>query len=519
VTCIPLLALILALGQTSDAPAVAPQATLQRISSLLEAQNVDAARQEVLAALKTYPRDAVLHNLAGVIEAERGEPADAESQFQTAIRLSPSLASAYENLGRLYQERSASDASAADKALKTYAALLAIDSLNPEALYQSAVLLANQGRFQESGTLVARLPEDVRNRPQVLALIATDAGGVGHLAAAIAAVRTLATHPDLSAPDVAGLLPALDHLKDDAVAGQLLEALDARHLADGPALQRLGEIYLRHDRLADARAMLERASAAGVPAVPVLLDLARAADKLGDHQGALGYLAHARQLDPSNARVHFMFGMICVEMDLVREAYESLKQAVTLAPDNALVNYAMGAVSMHRHEPAEALPYFEKYVQLTPDDPRGRFALGVARFTAGEVDDAAKDLHEAAQHEQTAGGAHYYLARIARQANDLDTARREIQESLRVVPDYPDAWAESGLIETRAGNYDAARQALDKALALDPENYLATVNLTTLYTRTKDPRREAQAAKLAALQQKREERAQDFLRIIQVVPE
>jgi len=127
-------------------------------------------------------------------------------------------------------------------------------------------------------------------------------------------------------------------------------------------------------------------------------------------------------------------------------------------------------------------------------------------------------LHEAARHEQTAGGAHYYLARIARQANDLDNGRREINESLRLVPDFADGWAEAGLIETRAGNYDQAQKALDRALQLDPENYLATVNLTALYTRTRDPRREAQAAKLAALQQKREERAQDFLRIIEVAP-
>ena len=64
----------------------------------------------------------------------------------------------------------------------------------------------------------------------------------------------------------------------------------------------------------------------------------------------------------------------------------------------------------------------------------------------------------------------------------------------------------------------AALAAAERALQLDPENYLATVNLTALYNRTKDPRREAQAARLAALQQKREERAQDFLRIIEVVP-
>jgi hypothetical protein len=44
------------------------------------------------------------------------------------------------------------------------------------------------------------------------------------------------------------------------------------------------------------------------------------------------------------------------------------------------------------------------------------------------------------------------------------------------------------------------------------------VNLGTLYARTKDPRREAQVAKIATLQEERNARAQDFLRIIEVVP-
>ena len=56
-----------------------------------------------------------------------------------------------------------------------------------------------------------------------------------------------------------------------------------------------------------------------------------------------------------------------------------------------------------------------------------------------------------------------------------------------------------------------------KALAIDPDHYLATLNLATLCARTKDPRREAQAARLGALSE-REERAQDFLRIIKAVP-
>ena len=89
---------------------------------------------------------------------------------------------------------------------------------------------------------------------------------------------------------------------------------------------------------------------------------------------------------------------------------------------------------------------------------------------------------------------------------------------MQAFPKYVDAWAELGLIQTRNAEYAEAEQSLGKALALDPNHYVANVNLATLYSRTKDPRREAQTTRLNELQEKRAAQAQEFLRIIQVEP-
>ena len=216
--------------------------------------------------------------------------------------------------------------------------------------------------------------------------------------------------------------------------------------------------------------------------------------------------------------VHFLFGIVCVELNLGAEAYESLARAVALAPDDPDINYAMGAVSLHRHDPSEALPYFEAYVRLRPGDPRGRFALGAAKYHSQRLEEAVTDLAAAANDPQTAAGAHYYLARIARQRQDLETARREIDAALGVNASFADGWAERGLIETRQGDYAGAEAALQKALALDPDNYEATLHLAALYGRTRDPRKAAQEARLQTLVARREIRAQEFLRLVQAVP-
>lgn len=498
---------------------VAPQSTLERIAALLQGDDPAAASALVEPALAAHPADPVLHNLAGVVAARQGAFESAETHFQAAIRLAPRSPAPYENLARLYQGRAAGDSTMRGRAIATYARLLDVQPGHVEAMFQCAFLMALDGQFGQSRGMLARLPAEIRERPQALAVMAADLTGLGDTVAARRTVDALAAHPALLEADVLAALPAMASAPGDDIAAAMLEALDRRSLASPRGLQMLAAIHMRAGRADRARQLLERAVGVEGPSVPLLMALARTAVIAQDHRGALGYLAHARALEPSNARVHFFFGMVCVEQNLVREAYESLKKAVELDPDDALINYAMGAVATHRHEPSESLPYFEKYVQLKPDDPRGHFALGVALFHSNQFDEARPVLERAVRAEATATGAHLFLGRIARQTNDLTTARHQIEQALQRDAGLADAWAELGLIQTRLGEYAQAEASLARALAITPDHYAASLNLATLYGRMKDPRRAAQAARVAALVQLREARAQEFLRIIEVVPE
>jgi tetratricopeptide (TPR) repeat protein len=448
----------------------------------------------------------------------QGSYAVDERQFRAAIVADPRSEAAYLNLGQFYQEHASEDPAAIRKALDVYGVLLKLNPSSLEGLYQTAYLNASIGNWSSSRAALERLPADIRSRPQAVVLLTADLAGTGQSARALQTASALIDHPDLTEMDLLGALPALDRAKDDAVLLRLFTGLDARGLASSASLRQLGLVEMRLGHLDRAREVLDRAiqSERG-PLSPLLLDLARVAYKQKDYNGALGYLARARDVDPQNPEVHFFFGLACVELNLGSEAYESLKKAVALAPDNPFVNYAMGAVAIHRHEPSEAIPYFEAYVRLEPDDPRGRFALGAAKFYSNDFDGARTDLEQAARTSQTAAGAHYFLGRIARQRNDLDTARDQIGRALEADPRYADALAELGLLQTRAGDYAAAERSLNEALAVDRDNYAATVNLATLFARTRDPRREEQSARLAALQEKRELAGQEFLRIIEVV--
>jgi len=67
-------------------------------------------------------------------------------------------------------------------------------------------------------------------------------------------------------------------------------------------------------------------------------------------------------------------------------------------------------------------------------------------------------------------------------------------------------------------DYGEADKQIRRALEFDPDYLVANLYLLTLYTRTGDARREAQAKHFEELQKLRDEKAQELMRIVEVRP-
>lgn len=507
-------------GQATAIPqrTASPSEDLQHIQQLLQQGEWQAARERLNQTLKRFPNEPHLHNFLGVVQAQANEAAAAEFSFKKAIRLAPGLTSAYLNLGRLYQQNAGKDPQALEKALQTYQQLLQLQPENVEANYQSAVLLQQLGSFERSQAHLSRLPEEAQQRAQALAARCANQARLGQLQQADDCAQRLVRSVDLQEVDVLAILPHLPRPSHSALQQTLLEGLRERGRATPLSLRQLGLLYEETRKLDEARRVLEQAALHGTVLVDLLIDLARVAHKQSDHKGALGYLAHARDLDPKNPGIHFFFGMVCVDSDLPLEARKSLQEAVRLDPDNAYYNYALASVLMQDRDPSLAIPYFQKYCQLKPQDPRGRFALGTAYFYSADYSQARRELEAVAAHPETAAGARYFLARVAKQEDKLDEALVHLQQSLKANPNHAEAHAELGLLHIRNREFSKAEQELQLALRLDPESYLANLNLLNLFQRTKDSRTEEQAQRFEAIKKKRSERQQALLRTIEVRP-
>jgi tetratricopeptide (TPR) repeat protein len=492
--------------------------TILQIQQLIEARDLKKAEQLLTQAAKQFPQDPGLDNLRGIVAAQQGNYQAAQESFRHAVQRSPDFTNAYLNLGRLYQEHAAADPQALSHALDAYRRILRYESQNSEAHYQSAVIHLQLREYQQSLDHTGQLAPDVRRSAQTLSVICADYAALGNRKAADDAAAQLAANPDFSEADAKLALPALTAAKRDDLTLSLLSALQSRQ-ALSPELQHdLGLAYEHSSKLAEARAALEKSVTKDTISASLLMELARVAHEQKDYRGALGYLAHARDLEPNNAKVHYYFGLVCVDLNLVAEARSSFEKAVHLEPENSAYNYAMGAASTYRQDPEEAVPYFQKYLKLNPQDSRGKLALANAFFRAKNYDSALPWLRAAAANPATAAAAHYYLGAIAVQEQRIDEARRELVEALKTNPDYPDALAELGQCFFLQKDYLKAEKQILKALQLEPDHFRANFYLLTLYTRTADPRREQQAQRFEQLQKLRDERAQEFLRIVQVRP-
>ena len=494
------------------------QLQLADAQKLIVDGDLSRAADTLRAAIRESPEDPRAPNLLGVVEALRGNARSAEQLFRRAIELAPSFGGAYANLGRLYQQQAGRQPRALEKAIETYRSLLVFEPTNSEALYQMAALHLKRGSHEESLSYLSRLSPQDGQRAMALSVRCANLAALNRTSEAEEVARRLASNPDLTELDVTSILGVLGQGLHSHIALDLLESLVRRGIASAQARYRLSLLYERDEKLDSARQSLEDVLPELTQPVDALLDLARIAYKQKEFEGALGYLGRARDLDRDNAAIHFFFGIVCVEMDLVLEARDSLRRAVELNPGSPYYAYALGAVTIQDADSSEAIAQFQRYLAIKPDDPHGRFALGIALYHSADYAAARKQLESAAETAVTAAGANYFLGRIELQQFRLAEAIGRFRRAIEASPTYADAYADLGLAYARTRDYGHAELALQQAVSLDPEGYRANMNLLTLYQRTRDERAIEQQRKFSRIKEERAAAARLLLRRVEFRP-
>jgi tetratricopeptide (TPR) repeat protein len=464
--------------------------------------------------------DAGVINLRGILHARRNELSDARRDFGEAVRLDPALTPGWQNLARACQLEAQQDGSATSCAIDSWQRVLRLRPDDGEAHLSLASLDERAGRFAESLQQIEKLPLQTSSQFSALLLRCADLATLpGEIQKAKKMALRLATAKEFSEADFASVQNAFVSSKAAAVVVTLVEGLDARQAAGLIALRRLAIAYEQLHRPADARKTLERVAMLDPANTAHLLELARLADASGDHEGALGYLAHARDLAPGNPQIHFLFAMIAMEMNLPVQARASLDRALALDPRNPAYDYAMGFVILSTRDAATAANYFQKFVNAKPENVKGHYALGVAYFASGDYTRSKAEMHKVETRPEVAGGVEYFLGCMARREDDMEAASRHLRKSIALMPNFAESRAELARVSMIEGNLPEAEAELNRAVQIDPNSFEGNMQLLVVYRRTKDARADKQAEIVKKLDENRSRRAELMLRMIDARPE
>jgi tetratricopeptide (TPR) repeat protein len=492
--------------------------TIIAIQGSIQAGHQAEALQQIETALARFPKAAGVYNLRGIIHAQREELVPAREDFEQAVKLSPGLTPAWQNLARACQLTPGQDAGAVACAVSAWQHVLLVRLNDVEARVSLATVYEWQGKFTESLRELERLPVSEAARSSLTALRCADLAGLGRTQEALAWAQKLTQSPDFAEADAGSIFPVLNSAKNAPIVIALVENMDARSGVSVTSLKHLAAAYEQTNRLADARKTLERVAVQEPGNVDHLYALARVAYGQKDLEGSLGYLAHVRDLTPNDARVHFLFGLVTVQMELPVEARKSLEKALSLDPRNPDFNYALGAVILNNGDGGTAAKYLKAFVAARPAEARGHFALGVAYFSANDYDQCRNEMQIARKDPNSEAGAEFFLGRIARIEEKLEEAASHLEQSTKLSPSFAEGYAELARVRLAQDRVEDAKAALDSAISLDPESFQANAVLVLLYQQTHDPRLVEQGAKLRKLDAARSKRQELMLRTIEVKP-
>jgi tetratricopeptide (TPR) repeat protein len=246
---------------------------------------------------------------------------------------------------------------------------------------------------------------------------------------------------------------------------------------------RLGNAFLNLGLLDQAEKNAQLALSLAPDCVACYQTLAQIADRQDNSEKALAYLVAAKKRAPADPDVLFEFGKVCLERNLVDDAFSALSKAVELQPDNDSYVYVLGSANVASNRLPQALALFQQLLKKHPRDAILSYAVGAVYYLQGKYGEAETSLKQslAAQPNQVA--ASYYLGLTYDAIGDDDRAIPIFRELLRSNPRHAPSCVKLGGILLRAHQYDDAKQNLERAVSLDPDSVEAHYQLGLLLRR------------------------------------
>jgi len=393
-------------------PANEPLATELAGHYLQRGQTDQAVR--VLRRTAAVPgTSGVTHALLAITLRRSGRTNEAIASYRDAIRATPTLLAAHQELAEMYLALGEPDRARAV--------------------------------IEESLQSVSDSPVHWLNTADLFAWLGQ--ADPGSKASAEAGRRTALDRAALLKPEDPGLLLRLGRARmelGDTEAAEALIQRAGRQLPKDPAVAAsMAELLIREGRLKEARDSLELLS----------------------------------RFNPTSHFPWYFLGIIDLEEDRPEEAIRRFQQAILLNPEFEPAYSDLAVAQLNRKQVADALATLARARTRLPDSHRIVLLTGVVQSRAADPAEALATFEEAERiARRTAPDAvdhrFYFQAGAAlERGGHIPESVRYLEKSLELRPDFDEALNHLGYLWTERGeNLDRALEMIQRAVHAEPEN-------------------------------------------------
>jgi len=450
------------------------------IESLIQQSKFTEADAELRAVLDKNPGDARALNLLGVLRRKQGRYTLAERSFVASIAADDKLVAAYENLGALMVEEER-----LPEATYVYERIIELlpqsgSQQNMKALAELATLYQQQGDFQKSLDLVAKIPATSRS-DKLLPVMAADYLALKRDKELDETIREIvqkaATNPEV-APRMAMIFVRRGMAGD---AGELLGIVGPHQKKTARFLSAQAEVLSAAGKRQEARAAVTEALRIDPKSADALLVAARLAGDAGDWKAAVEYLTKIWKSEPPTADLLQSLVYAAMQVDDLQTAHSAAMDLNDLQP-NVPENWLTLAVVLVRASHwGEADTLLAKYLEQKPSEKRALLAKGACEYNLGKPEEAKKHLTASLGQGARDGEAHYVLGLLAKQQGDWTLAASEMEQALALDPSNARALPALGQFYLQLGEAAKARTVLEEAVQKLPEDAQAHYQLAQAY--------------------------------------
>lgn len=184
--------------------------------------------------------------------------------------------------------------------------------------------------------------------------------------------------------------------------------------------------------------------------------------------------APARQDDSSD---HYKKGVDLYKQGRYEKAIEAFKQAIRLNPDDADVYHVLGLVYAGLGRWQEAMESYKQALRLNPDDAEAHNNLGMAYFNLGRHQEAIEAFRQVIRLQPDHANAHNNLGAAYNSLSRHQEAIEPLQQAIRLKPNHINAHYNLGVAYLATGDKTSAAEIWGTLKNLDQEKANELSNL------------------------------------------